>query len=82
MKLNLVLSYFATHVVIIAAVVTEVAWNVNKFCVYVFAIPHFMLSNIADTVNKQTMTMTAILHKIYMKWTLCKSVAILYKKCH
>ena len=46
----------STHVVIIA-VVTRVAWNVNKFCVYALSIPLFMLSNIADTVNKHTMTM-------------------------
>ena len=44
------------HVVIIA-VVTEVAWNVNKICVYALSIPLFMLSNIVDTINKQTMTM-------------------------
>ena len=43
--------------VVIIAVVTRVAWNVNKFCVYALSIPLFMLSNIADTVNKHTMTM-------------------------
>ena len=40
-----------THVVI-KGLVWKVAWNVNKFCVYVVPIPHCMLSNIADTVNK------------------------------
>ena len=45
-----------TYVVILAEV-TRVAWNVNKFCVYEVSIPHFMLSNIADTVNKHTMIM-------------------------
>ena len=47
---------YTTHVVIIA-VVARVAWNENKFCVYEVSIPHFMLSNIADTVNKHTMAM-------------------------
>ena len=46
----------STHVVIIV-VETRVAWNVNKFCVYEVSMPHFMLSNIADTVKKCKMTM-------------------------
>ena len=55
-------STMSTHVVIIA-VVTRVARNVNKFYVYVLSIPLFMLSNIADTVNKHTMTMAGFLEK-------------------
>ena len=50
----------ATHVVILA-VVTGVAWNWNKFYAYEVSIPHFMLSNIADNVNKHTMTMAVFL---------------------
>ena len=52
-------STMSTHVVIIA-VVTRVARNVNKFYVYVLSIPLFMLSNIADTVNKHKMTMAGV----------------------
>ena len=63
-------SVFSTHVVIIA-VVSLVAWNVNKFCVFAFAIPLFMLSNIADTVNKHTMTMAEFSHFSFIGSTWC-----------
>ena len=56
----IIIVFRSTHVVIIA-VETRVAWNVNKFCVYVVSIPHFMLSNIADTVNKHTMAMAGLM---------------------
>ena len=38
--------------VIIRSLSFEVAWNVNKFCVYVLVSSFCILSNIADTVNK------------------------------
>ena len=49
----------STHVVIIAAE-TRFAWNVDKFCVYEVSIQHFVLSNIADTVNKHKMAMAGL----------------------
>ena len=55
--------YTAMHVVI-RAVEWEVAWNVNKFCVYVLPIPLCMLSNILDTVNKHKTTWADIFKSI------------------
>ena len=74
--------FVATHVVIIA-VVTEVAWNVNKFCVYALSIPLFMLSNIADTVNKHTMTMAEIGQQMFVlqKFYFIKNQPLSFSVC-
>ena len=49
--------YYVISMYVIGRTVSwEVAWNVNKFCVYVFPSSLFMLSNIADSVNKHKPT--------------------------